>query len=45
MFYNQISRNMTLQKEEMFDRQQTAVNSTVSPYAVGSVLLNVMKVG
>ena len=30
---------------EMLDRQQTAVNSTVCPYFVGSALLNVTTVG
>jgi hypothetical protein len=32
-------------KQEILYRHQTAVSSTVCPYAVASVLLNVTKVG
>jgi len=36
---------MILKNMEMFDRQQTALNSTACSFFVGSVLLNVTKFG
>jgi len=45
MFYKQISRNMILQKERIIGKTKNGCSFESLCHVVGSVLLNVRKVG